>query len=141
MEIHTHEGLSRALCGAPSMVGGGRAEVILETTDAMAADGRGLVHGGFVFGVADHAAMLAVNHPNVVLGKAEVRFLAPVVAGERVVASARVVEGGRADRPEVEVEASVDGRAVLSGRMLCAVPERHVLDPAPAGAAAKGARS
>ncbi len=141
MEIQTHEALDRALCGNPSLIAPGRAEVILETTGAMAADDRGLVHGGFLFGAADHAAMLAVNHPNVVLGKAEVRFLGPVVAGERVVAVARLVEAGRPDRPEVEVEASVDGRPVLAGRMLCAVPERHVLDRAGAAAAREGRQS
>lgn len=141
MEIQTHERLSRALCGAPTLVGPGRAEVVLETTDAMAADDRGLVHGGFVFGAADHAAMLAVNHPNVVLGKAEVRFLAPVVAGDRVLAVARVAEGDRPDRPAVEVEASVNGRTVLTGTLLCAVPEQHVLDRAGAQTTETGGRS
>jgi acyl-coenzyme A thioesterase PaaI-like protein len=48
----------------------------------MAVDDRGLVHGGFVFGLADHAAMLAVNDPNVVLGAASTRFLKPVRVGE-----------------------------------------------------------
>ena len=31
-----------------------------------------------MFGAADYAAMLAVNDPNVVLGNAELRFVAPV---------------------------------------------------------------
>ena len=47
----------------------------------MAADGRGLVHGGFTFGLADFAAMCAVNDPNVVLGAATCKFLAPVQVG------------------------------------------------------------
>ncbi len=72
----------------------------------MAADERGLVHGGFVFGLADYAAMLAVNHPNVVLASAEVRFLKPVVVGERLVAEAWVEEtDGRKSRVQVEVRA------------------------------------
>jgi acyl dehydratase len=34
--------------------------------------------------------MIAVNHPNVVLGAAEVKFLKPVKAGETVIAEAKV---------------------------------------------------
>jgi acyl-coenzyme A thioesterase PaaI-like protein len=130
-EIRTHRRIDRALCGAPENLEEGSAEVVLHTTEAMAADEHGLVHGGFVFGAADHAAMLAVNDPNVVLGKAEVRFLAPVRVGDRVVARGRVAGGGREGRPRVEVEATVDGRPVLSGVLGCAVPERHVLAGAP----------
>lgn len=100
------------------------------------ADERGLVHGGFVFGLADHAAMLAVNEPTVVLAKAEVRFLAPVREGERLVARARVVSAdAERGRPVVEAEvlAQASGgaaaRPVFTGTFRCAVPERHVLDP------------
>jgi acyl-coenzyme A thioesterase PaaI-like protein len=49
----------------------------------MVVDAHGLVHGGFVFGLADYAAMLAVNDPNVVLGAAEARFLKPVRRGDQ----------------------------------------------------------
>jgi acyl-coenzyme A thioesterase PaaI-like protein len=42
---------------------------------------KGLVHGGFIFSQADHAAMLAVNHPDVVLGREECNFLAPAKRG------------------------------------------------------------
>lgn len=127
MEIRTHAQIDPALCGRPVTVSEGSAEVVLDTTRGMAVDDRGLVHGGFVFGAVDHAAMLAVNEPNVVLGKAEVVFLAPVVAGDRIVARGRVLGGDREDRPEVEVEATVGGRAVLTGLLRCAVPESHVL--------------
>jgi acyl-coenzyme A thioesterase PaaI-like protein len=93
----------------------------------MAADERGLVHGGFVFGCADYAAMLAVGDPLVVLAGAEVRFLAPVAVGESVIAEARVTaEEGR--RREVEVTVECGGTAVFAGTFRCAVPDRHVLD-------------
>jgi len=36
--------------------------------------------------------MLAVNHPNVVLGKAEVKFTQPVKVGDEVNAQAKVIE-------------------------------------------------
>lgn len=95
----------------------------------MAADERGLVHGGFVFGLADYAAMLAVNHPNVVLGSAEVRFLKPVTVGERLVAHATVEEtDGRKSRVLVEVRRGEE--AVMSGSFRCFTLERHVLGAA-----------
>ena len=95
----------------------------------MAVDERGLVHGGFVFGAADYAAMLAVNDPNVVLGFSEARFIAPVTVGDRVVAAAHTVttEGRRRD---VEVTAHVGDNKVFEGRFQCFVLERHVLDKA-----------
>ena len=56
------------------------------------------------------------------------RFLAPVRAGQRVVATARVVE-----RPGkkivVDVEARADEVVVLSGRLTCFVPPLDVLAP------------
>src|SRR4051794_12317567 len=92
MNPHTHLGVTPKWVGTPSDLGPGMASATLVTLPEMAADGAGLVHGGFVFGLADYAAMLAVDHPNVVLGGAEVRFLAPVEVGEEVVAHAHVTE-------------------------------------------------
>src|SRR5215212_3624000 len=104
MEPNTHPAIDRRLCGVPLELGEGTARVALFALPEMAADARGLVHGGFVFGLADYAAMLAVNHPNVVLAGAEVRFLKPVVVGEQLVATARLAEStGRQRRGEVEV--------------------------------------
>ena len=127
MNVQTHHGIDRRLCGEPTAIEADRAVVALTATAEMAADDRGLVHGGFVFGAADYAAMLAVNHPNVVLGSADVRFLAPVVVGEVVVATAAVVErAGRKHR--VEVSAAVGDRAVFSGVLTTFVLDAHVLD-------------
>jgi acyl-coenzyme A thioesterase PaaI-like protein len=93
----------------------------------MAVDDRGLVHGGFVFGLADHAAMLAVNDPNVVLGGAEVRFTVPVAVGEEVVATAtRTAVKGRWH--VVEVRAAVGAREVFTGTFTTFVLDGHVLD-------------
>jgi acyl-coenzyme A thioesterase PaaI-like protein len=123
----THLAIDRRLCGEPLEIGAGSAIVALTTLPEMAADERGLVHGGFVFGLADYAAMLAVNHPNVVLGGAEVRFLRPVTVGERLVAGASVEEAdGRRSRVRVEVRRGEE--AVMSGSFLCLTLERHVLE-------------
>jgi uncharacterized protein (TIGR00369 family) len=142
VDIRTHHTLDRELCGTPEALAEGTATVSLVTTPRMQADALGLVHGGFVFGLADHAAMLAINEPTVVLGAAELRFFAPVRAGQRVVATARVVDrkaalgdegdgrGGPPRKPKkllVDVEARVGETVVLGGRFTCFVPARHVL--------------
>ncbi len=127
MDIRTHHSIAPHLCGTPRIVEHERAEVLLITSDVMVADERGLVHGGFVFGAVDYAAMLAVNDPNVVLGGADVRFLAPVRLGDEVVATAEV-SGPPGKKRIVEVSATVAGKPVLSGRLTCFVLDKHVLD-------------
>jgi uncharacterized protein (TIGR00369 family) len=92
----------------------------------MAVDPSGLVHGGFIFGLADHAAMIAVNHPHVVLGAAEVKFLKPVKVGAGLSAEARVLESsGRKHRVAVDVHHGET--LVFSGNFSCFVLDRHVL--------------
>jgi acyl-coenzyme A thioesterase PaaI-like protein len=123
----THEKIAGALCGRPVELSAGRARVVLETTAEMAADARGLTHGGFTFGLADHAAMLAVNEPTVVLASAETKFLAPVVTGERLEAEAEV-ERTEGRRRWVKVVVRRDGTPVMEGQFLAVVPDRHILD-------------
>lgn len=126
MKPNTHLSIDRRLCGEPLELGEGTARVTLFALPEMAADDRGLVHGGFVFGLADYAAMLAVNDPYVVLAGAEVRFLMPVVVGEQLFAEAWVEEGeGRKSRVRVEVVR--DGDTVMSGDFRCVTLARHVL--------------
>lgn len=126
MEVRTHLRANPSLCGHIVELGEERATVALETSDIMAVDAHGLVHGGFVFGLADYAAMLAVNDPNVVLGAAETKFIEPVRLGDRVVADARTeVTDGRKRR--VRVEAKVGAKVVFIGTFDCFVLEHHVL--------------
>lgn len=123
----THLKIDRRLVGEPLEIAEGSASVALVTVPEMAADDRGLVHGGFVFGLADYAAMLAVNDPNVVLGNAEVRFSKPVRAGDTLEARARIEEtDGR--RARVRVEVLRDGEAVMAGTFSCFTLDRHVFD-------------
>ena len=129
MPPRTHLAIDPRLVGTPLEIGEGSASVVLVTLPEMAADERGLVHGGFVFGLADYAAMLAVNHPNVVLGSSEVRFLKPVRVGERLVASATVEEtAGKKIRVRLVVRRGDE--EVLAGGFVCFIPERHVLEGA-----------
>ena len=127
MELRTHLGLDRTLVGTAEVRAEGRARAVLTATPAMAADERGLVHGGFVFGLADFAAMAAVNDPNVVLGAADVQFVAPVRVGDEVVAEAYVRETAGRKR-EVVVTATVGETTVLTASMLAFVLDRHVFD-------------
>ncbi len=123
----THLGIDRRLCGEPVSLAEGSATVRFVATEDMAADERGLVHGGFVFGLADHAAMLAVNDPFVVLGSAETRFLGPVRVGDEVIATATRVEQ-KGKKHVLEVRARVGERDVLTGSMTAFALESHVLD-------------
>jgi acyl-coenzyme A thioesterase PaaI-like protein len=127
MRANTHLALNARLCGTPISLEPSAAAVELVTREEMAADARGLVHGGFVFGLADYAAMLAINEPNVVLGAAEVRFLAPVTVGETLTARARsAAPDGKKLRVTVEVTRGEE--PVFSGSFVCFVPGQHVLD-------------
>ncbi|MFZ1199966.1 MAG: hotdog domain-containing protein [Desulfobacterales bacterium] len=126
VNIETHQRIDHRLCGRPLSTGPGVSRIEMETTAEMMVDAFGLVHGGFIFGLADHAAMLAVNHPNVVLGAAEVKFLKPVKSGEQVVAEARV-ESGSDRKKNVAVTVRKGGEMVFSGTFTCFVLDRHVL--------------
>lgn len=126
MQQNTHLGINPTLVGAVTSVGENTATVSLTGTAEMAADDRGLVHGGFTFGLADYAAMVAVNDPHVVLGAAETKFLAPVSVGQEMVAIA-TVEGEKGRKRTVAVTVSVDGKDVMTGTFTAFVLDSHVL--------------
>jgi len=126
MEIRTHHKIDPELCGKPLAVEDGFSRVELAATERMAADESGLVHGGFIFGLADYAAMIAVNDPFVVLGGAEVMFLKPVRVGETVIAEAKVTER-KGKKQIVSVTADREGEPVFRGEFVCFVLDKHVL--------------
>lgn len=126
MTPDTHPSIDRSLCGEPVALSEGQATVRLTTIAQMTADPQGLVHGGFVFGAVDYAAMLAVNHPHVVLGSADCRFTAPVRLGDVVeIEARRTEEKGR--KHVIAVEAKVGDTTVLSGTLTAFVLDDHVL--------------
>jgi uncharacterized protein (TIGR00369 family) len=108
------------------LVDGISSVVELTAISQMVADEIGLTHGGFTFSLADYAAMLAVNHPNVVLGAAQVRFIAPVKTGDTMRAKATVTER-EGKKSIVNVDVSVSGRRVFSGTFTCYSLDKHVL--------------
>jgi acyl-coenzyme A thioesterase PaaI-like protein len=126
MKRNTHLEIDEALCGKVIELDGGRAVVELQTVATMAADEQGLVHGGFIFGAADFAAMAAVNEPTVVLASSSCRFTAPSRVGDVIVFTATVVENeGRKYR--VEVVGLQEATAVFKGEFSCVVTPKHVL--------------
>ena len=126
MDVITHNKIDFSLCGNPFFTEKNFSKVELKTSEQMSVDQTGLVHGGFIFGLADHAAMIAVNHPNVVLGAAEVKFLKPVKAGETVLAEAKVEEK-EGKKNSVAVSVSRGEETVFEGMFTCFVLEKHVL--------------
>lgn len=127
LEQKTHKSTSETLVGKVIDIKEGFAKVTLQTSEEMAVDEKGLVHGGFTFGLADYAAMVCVNHPNVVLGSAEVKFLAPVKVGEFLEAKAFHIEQ-QGKKHIIEVEIFSSDRRVFSGKFSCYILEKHVLD-------------
>ena len=127
MEIKTHLLAHGPLLGTPVEVVDGKSAIVrLVAIENMVIDEEGLVHGGFTFGLADYAAMLAVNDPNVVIGSSNVRFTAPVKRGDVMIAEAKVVEEVKRKRLIV-VEVKVDNKPVLTGEITCFVLDKHVL--------------
>lgn len=127
MKITTHALINNGLCGTPLEVQQNFSRVQLTATPEMQVDASGLVHGGFIFGLADYAAMIAVNHPNVVLGAASVKFLKPVAVADVVLATATVHEE-KGKKRVVGVQVLRKDEPVFEGEFVCFVLDRHVLD-------------
>jgi uncharacterized protein (TIGR00369 family) len=127
MNILTHQSIDVELCGNPIKLETGSSKVEYLTTPQMAVDNSGLVHGGFIFGLADYAAMLAVNHPNVVLGSADVKFTKPVKTNESLSAEAKVISS-EGKKHIVTVVVKRENDTVFLGEFTCFVLEKHVLD-------------
>jgi len=127
MEIRTHLKIDQRLSGKPVELSDGKAKVELLTLEEMAADEKGLVHGGFIFSLADYSAMLAVNEPTVVLAGATVKFLKPVKVGDTILAEAEVKKSEGKKR-WVDVVVKKGDEVVFTGEFFCVVPSKHVLE-------------
>ena len=124
--VKTHGRINENLCGEIVKIEEGYVEVRLITLPEMLADDVGLIHGGFIFGSADYAAMLAVNEKNVVLVASDCQFLSPVKLNDEVNVIARVRhKEGR--KRNVHVEAFVLDIKVFEGEFKTVITEKHVL--------------
>ena len=124
--VRTHERINQNLCGEIIKIELGYVEVSLTTIEEMLADDIGLIHGGFIFGAADYAAMLAVNEKNVVLVASNCQFLSPVKFHDEVniIARVRHKEGRKRN---VHVEGFVLDIKVFEGEFKTVITEKHVL--------------
>lgn len=127
MHIRTHLNIDRSISGEPVELKEGYAEVLLKTSERMLADEKGLIHGGFIFSAADYAAMLAVNHPNVVLAGANVKFLKPVKLGDNILCKARITED-KGRKKKIVVECFKESEKVFEGEFYTVVLDKHVLE-------------
>ena len=129
MEQKTHLLTSKELVGKVEEIQTDQeATVVLKTTVLMGVDESGLVHGGFTFGLADYAAMTAVNDPFVVLLSSQVKFLRPVRVGDELTARAIVEEkDGRKRKVRVEVFKAGEEK-VFGGEFSCLILPNHVLE-------------
>jgi len=126
MKLKTHLNINNSLCGKVTKLEHDYAEVLLYTTQQMSVDEQGLVHGGFVFGAADYAAMCAVNDPYVVLGASSTTFVAPLKVGDVVCCKAQVTTS-KGKKKIVAVKAMVNDTLVFQGMFTTFVLTQHVL--------------
>ncbi len=125
---NTHLLTSEKLIGSVVSIGNDCATVKLTILEEMIVDTYNLSHGSFVFGLADYAAMVAINEPTVVLGKATTKFLKPVVLNDKVTAVATITEtSGKKISVLVEVTNQKD-ELVFEGEFICFVLDKHILD-------------
>lgn len=123
---NTHQKINEQLCGIPVELRKNFAKIRLKTTSDMLVDESGLIHGGFIFSLADYSAMLTINHPNVVLGGADVKFIKPIVVGDIIVAEGELAKKeGKKHIVNVIVKKNED--IVFEGSFSCFTPENHVL--------------
>jgi acyl-CoA thioesterase len=124
--LKTHERIRMHLCGSIVDLKKGYAKVTLPCSKDMSVDNLGLIHGGFIFGAADFAAMAAVNEPTVVLIGSKTRFLAPAKIGDVVEFEAKAkFEDAR--KRDVEVIGKINDIKVFEGTFYTVVLEKHVL--------------
>ena len=125
----THLLTSKKLVGSVISIEKNTATVTLKITKEMVVDSFNLTHGGFVFGLADYAAMAAINEPTVVLGKAEVKFMKPVIINEELTAKATISE--RVNEKKIAVNVHVSNQKdelVFEGNFVCFVLGKHILE-------------
>lgn len=129
MKQNTHQKTSKELIGEVVSIQENKAIIQLKISDEMLVDEYGLSHGGFTFGLADYAAMVAINHPNVVLGKAAIKFIKPTVKGDLLTAEANVVD--KIDNTKSIVSVTVRNQhqtLVFEGEFVCFSLDKHILE-------------
>lgn len=126
MKLNTHLKLDTIINGEVVELRSGYAKIKQTTKEFMVADEQGLIHGGFTFCAADFTAMATINHPFVVLGKSECKFIAPIKLGDIVIFEGTIMhtDGKKA---VVEVCATVENKEVFKGTFTTFTLDSHIL--------------
>jgi acyl-coenzyme A thioesterase PaaI-like protein len=122
----THLKINSTLCGTIKELTTQGCRISLTTTQEMVVDEYGLIHGGFIFGLADYAAMMAINHPNVVLAGSNVHFAKPIKVNTKLLAEATINKTDN-HKFEVFVQVWADNEEIFYGDFMCIVTQEHVL--------------
>ena len=129
MNIKTHNKINPKLSGEVIELAERKTATIkLETNEDMLADDKGLIHGGFIFSAADYCAMITINHPNVVLGSAEVKFIKPLKIRETAFFKSEVLNT-EGKKVLVKVDGFKNDDKFFEGTFKCYVLDKHVLEP------------
>ena len=125
----THLLASKELIGEVRRIEKGKcAEVVLIADEKMQVDAKGLIHGGFTFGLADYAAMVTVNDPFVVLVYSNVKFVKPVVVGDKLSAKSKITEVKGTKKTVLCEVFNQHNIKVFEGEFFCVSLEKHVLE-------------
>jgi uncharacterized protein (TIGR00369 family) len=119
--------IDETLSGKAIEIAKGQSKVRLNTTSKMIADKRGLIHGGFIFSLADYCAMLTVNHPNVVLSKSSFKFIKPVRKGDIIIAVGKIIDE-KGKKIDVHVDVKRENQLIGMGTFNCFIPKKHILE-------------
>ena len=115
------DSVTNAAPGTAVTVTPGFSRVELVTSGNMTSPGSEFVRGGVVFGVADYAAMLALDQPGAMLQAAEVQFIRPVKVDELIIAEAHArIRHGK--KRHVTVTVSHGAEKVLQGEFTACLP-------------------
>ena len=126
---NTHLKASEKFIGSVISIEENKATVQLKIIKEMEVDDFGLSHGSFTFGLADYAAMVLINKPNVVLGKADVKFVKPTVVGDTIKAIASYKEKINEVKSIIKVSVlNQNEELVFEGEFSCFSLEKHVLN-------------
>ncbi|NPA55366.1 MAG: PaaI family thioesterase [Epsilonproteobacteria bacterium] len=126
IRLETHKEINQVFAGKLIEQKDHYAKVKLETREEMAVDSHGLIHGGFLFSAADFCAMATVNHPNVVLVTAKVKFLVPAKVGDVVYFESEMIFDDD-KKQEISVIGRVNGIKIFEGLFGTVVLKKHVL--------------
>lgn len=91
----------------------------LDTTMEMIFEKTKIVRGHYIFAQANSLAVAVVNAAIALTASAEIRFVRPVYAGERLVCTARVLQK-RDSKVQIEAVTTSGGKNVFQGRFVVA---------------------